>query len=132
MAYSTTSDMEEVFGVDNIADWADPDAAANATNIAARKTGAISISDAEIEDVARMAQYKVPMQAEAGGIPTTVKYLSAVGAGVWLLESGRGCTSFDERSGKVYHKWMLLKEWRQNYLERIRTQQVKLDAIPGY
>ena len=132
MAYSDTDDMDQVFGSDNVTEWADADADADSAKIAARKARAIAISDAEIEDVCRVTGYKIPLQTEGAATPTTVENLSAVGAGIWLLETGKGTTAFDQQSGRAYHKWMLIKEWRNNYLERIRTEQVKLDALRGY
>ena len=50
MAISDRDDLEGMFGVDNIAQWADLDNNQNAANILTRITAAVDYAEAEVYD----------------------------------------------------------------------------------
>ena len=104
--YISQSDIEDVYGVANVAQWSvieptgDP-TTANTTRTAA----AITYAESYVEDRMRASRYAVPMSASGGSFPPVVKDWMARLAGVWLYESraGRGGSN-DEDSPVTGHR----------------------------
>ena len=83
--YCQRSDVEDIFGVANVARWADLDNDQDATKIANRISRAIVWATAEMEDRLRNGPYQVPLT----GTSATVVDLCAKLAGVWLVREPR-------------------------------------------
>lgn len=91
--YIEQSDIEDLFGVENVADWSDLTGGGTAdTN---RITRAIAYAEDHIDDHFRQGRYAIPFQFTAG-IPQTVKLWATSFAGDWLY-SPRGLR--DEAAG---------------------------------
>ena len=127
MSYCATSDIEAVFGVTNVDNWADLDNDENATNIAARIARAIVVSDAEIDDIMRRTGYRTPLVDSSGNTPTTIVNLSATKSGLWLYNA-RGVTDFDG-SGQPTHRLRYMQDWVQLMFNEIRDGNRELDAV---
>jgi phage gp36-like protein len=78
-AYIVQSDVEDLFGVDNIAAWSDLSGAGSADS--ARITRAISYAEGIIDDSFRDGRYAIPFVP----VPTIVKDWAAKLAGTWLF-----------------------------------------------
>ncbi len=111
MSYSVKSNIEAVFGVANVAKWADLDNDEDEAKIAARVAAAIAVADEEMNDVLRTGPYAVPLTAVGGGALTSpsVVNMAAVLAGVQLYES-RGVDDYDPEAGKYAHRLKFLKD----------------------
>lgn len=122
--YCTRSDIEDRFGVNNVADWADLDNDEDATKIANRITRSITWASAEIDDHAAVSNYTIPLADSGGSTPTTVEHLAAVLAGIWLYEA-RGDADRDGR-----HRFKYDKAWAYRTLREMRDGTRLLDAQP--
>jgi len=83
--YADKSDIEDVFGVDNVATWSNLDndqAEENEDRIEA----AIARAEAVIDDRFRGGRYAVPLQGSSG-VPSVVRGWTARLAGIALCES---------------------------------------------
>ena len=126
--YCTRSDIEDMYGAKNVAKYADLDNDADTTAIAARIARAIEAVGAEIDDVMRCCAYRLPLETESGTTPTSIKYLAASMAGIWLYEA-RGGEEYDPRSGQPVHRYEHRKTSNCSTLEEIRAGQRRLDAV---
>ena len=126
--YCARSNIEAVFGVTNIADWADLDNDLDATKITARITVAISVVSAEIDDIFRRTSYKVPLINESDNTPTTIENLSATMAGLWLYEAGGGVNDVDN-NGQPIHRLSDMRNWVSNMIKEIAEGRRKVDAL---
>jgi phage gp36-like protein len=81
MAYSTRTDLENKFGVDNILKWSDIEC--NGSVDASRIALAITTADEDIDDRFRATRYSLPFSP----VPRKVSEWSAVLAGIWLFDS---------------------------------------------
>jgi len=96
--YIVQTDIESVFGADNIATWSNLDnldAAANTDRI----TSAISYAEAVVDDRFRNTRYAVPLQGD-GVVLYVVKDWAAKLAGTWLYQS-RGTHDDNEEGDKL-------------------------------
>ena len=129
MGYSARTNIEDVFGIENVKKWADLDGDADAAKIAARIASGIAVVDEEINDVLRGGPYAVPLTAPGGGVlnsPSVIN-MSAVLAGVWLYES-RGVDDYDAESGKYSHRLKFQKDEATRKLREIRTGLRRVDC----
>ena len=122
--YCERADVENVFGVDNVAEWADLDNDANATTIENQITWAIAAAGDEIDDYMRGTRYRLPLQVLAGTTPTSVRDSAATIAGLKLYDR-RGIED-DEGGGGLYGK---MRARVYESLSDIRTGTRKLDAV---
>jgi len=96
--YIAKSDIESVFGADNVAAWSNldnTDAGANEDRIDA----AIAYAEAVIDDRFRTSRYAVPLQGD-GATLYVVKDWAAKLAGIWLYES-RGLRDANDEGNKL-------------------------------
>ena len=128
MPYSVRSNVESVYGVNNVFKWADLDSDENAGSITARITRAIVVADDMIDNVLRVAHYTIPIANAAGTVPVTIVELSAVMAGLWLYEA-RGSQDFDQDTGVPFHRLAWRERWAKETLKQIERQEFKLDAV---
>ena len=124
--YCTRADIENIFGVVNVAAWADMTGNQNAAEIAARVAWAISAASDELDDLMRGTSYRVPLKTAAGAVPGTVKILVATLAGVSLYENH----GVDEiREGQPIHKLLWARERYEKIVQQIKSGQMRLDAV---
>jgi len=128
MAYSAKANVEQLYGPDNVASWADLDNDEDVDKIAARIAAAILYADAEIDDILRGGPYALPLANSESTTPTSVVGLSATLAGVWLYER-RGVEDFDEESGRPYHRLAWAKKDAYDKLKEILSNKRKIDAV---
>ena len=121
MAYSARSNVEDIFGVSNVHDWADLDNDDNASNILARINRAIAVADAQIDDYFRGLFYVSPIQNASAATPTSIVDLSACLAGLWL----HNCRGY-QHNDRSYDD-LAKQVWRE--LKAIRLGIRKIDAV---
>ena len=126
MAYCTKSDIENVFGVENVKTWSDLDNSGSADTT--RITQAIAVADDRIDDVARVIDYTVPLANASGSTPDTVKDLSATFAGIWLYEA-RGSQDYNPQTGEVLHRLEFKRDRSEMVLDNLRTGRIRIDAL---
>ena len=97
MSYCQRSDIEDIFGVTNVAQWADLDNDEKAAKITARIARAIAVADAEVDSRLRGSPLTVPVVDSAGDTPVLITDVAARLAGVWLYEN-RGVQDAPEDS----------------------------------
>lgn len=88
--YIAQSDIEDVFGKDNVAVWSNLDGEADADT--ARITRAIVLAEEDVENRFRGGKYRLPFSP----IPEVVKNWCATLAGIWLFENRPGYKTTDE------------------------------------
>ena len=122
------ADIEDIFGVDNVAKWADKDEDQNATKIAARIAKAIDYATADFYDRIRGGVLTIPFTT----FDRTSVGLCARLAGVWLYEAWGVEDSKDGRHILTWHRDQVYRE-----LDKIRTgvrrlnQTITSDSFPG-
>jgi hypothetical protein len=92
--YIQQSDIESVFGTDNVSTWSNlqnTGAAADTARVAA----AIDYAEASVEDRFRSSSYAVPFVGIGVAVPVVLKDWMTKLAGIWLYES-RGWRGKDE------------------------------------
>lgn len=94
MDYCTRSDIEDLFGTDNLALWADLDGDRDATKIAARIAKAITYAQADLDSRLLGGPYVVPITTSH----PVITELTATLAGAWLY-SARGQLDAGSRDG---------------------------------
>lgn len=95
MSYITQANIEDAFGLDNVAVWSNlenDDTDADTARIAK----AINYADAAIDDQFRDGFYSLPLTASGGGVPAIVLDWAAKLAGCWLYMSRGQNDSNDE------------------------------------
>lgn len=125
MAYSTRSDVEEIFGKTNIKKWADMDNDDVTTDIEARITAAILYADAEINDRLRGGPYTLPFTS----VPTTIIRLSATMAAVWLHDLRGNEDETDQMEGHRKRVQTMLSQILSRGL-RLNATEVDDQGIP--
>lgn len=88
--YISQSDIEDVFGKDNVAVWSNLDGETGAET--ARIARAIAIAEEDVENRFRGGKYLLPFSP----IPEVVKNWCATLAGIWLFENRPGYKTTDE------------------------------------
>lgn len=127
MSYCAKSDIESVFGVSNVDNWADLDNDADASKIAARIARAIVVAESEVNDIFRRTGYLIPIVDADGNTPNTIENLTATMAGLWLYEA-RGISDQD-RDGRPVHRLRYMRLWVRNMLKEIANGNRKIDAL---
>ena len=90
MSYIAKSDIEDVFGKDNVAVWSNLDGETDADT--ARIARAIVLAEEDVENRFRGGKYQLPFSP----IPEVVKNWCATLAGIWLFENRPGYKTTDE------------------------------------
>lgn len=120
-AYCARSDVEGIFGTDNVTKWADVDEDENAATITARITTAIGVATNDVDVRLRGGPYTIPFSE----VDLLVRDVTARLAGVWLYES-RGIEDFNPQTGQAIH----LLSWHRSHayktLKEIKTQKLRL------
>ena len=87
--YISQTDVENVFGTRNVAQWSNLDQTTTVVDTA-RVALAISYAETVVEERFRGSKYAVPFAATGSAIPVTLKDWCAKLAGVWLYENRGG------------------------------------------
>lgn len=125
MAYAERSDVEMVFGADNIAVWADLNNNEAAGEITARIVWAAALADAEIDDTLRNGPYTIPF---ASPYPVVITDIAARLAGMFLYDARRLHDETSQEGGNYkynYHRkychdllYQILNGYRKLAVER--------------
>lgn len=124
MSYAGRSDVEDIFGVNNVKKWADIDGDGVAATITARITRALEFANGHIDDRLRSGPYAVPFSTP---YPVSLIDAAAKIAGVWLYE-GRGITDFDSETGRSQHRLHWHKRSVDKWLHDLKLGKVTLDV----
>lgn len=96
MAYSTQSNVEAIFGAENVARWGRVNTDDDSSDVATNVTNAIAWADAQIDGLFQDGPYAIPFAT----VPTLVAHWSALLAGVYLYRR-RGMSDDDEAGNKL-------------------------------
>ena len=128
MSYAERTDVEAVFGVANVAAWADLDNDGDSSKIDDRVTLALSMADCEINDKLRGGIYVLPLvKTGEDEPPETVVNMAAMLAGVFLYES-RGVQDFNPDSGQAVHRLTWYRKRVESTIREITSGVRMLDA----
>lgn len=130
MANCVRNDIEQIFGLLSVAEWAKLDATDSTAMQTARITLACAIGSERVDNVLRGTPYRVPCLNSAGTVPLTIIDLSAHFAGLWLYTS-RGVEDMEFRDGKPVHRLSSHQALAEMDLEAIRSGRWVLDAQRG-
>lgn len=123
MAYQTRADVEAVYGVDNVAKWADLNGNKVDSEITSRISSAIADADAMIDDKLRGGPYKtLPFSP----VPLIIKRAAALLAGVILYES-RGVTEFNVETNEPQHRLLWSVREVDRIIKGVRSGLIRLD-----
>jgi len=81
MSYATQSDIENVFGKDNVAKWSNLEGESDIDTI--RIAAALAYAAEDIENRFRNGKYAIPFSP----VPVVIKHWVSTLAGLWLFES---------------------------------------------
>ena len=129
MSYCDRTDIEAIFGIQNVAKWADLDNDQDAEKVEARIDKAIAFADNKIDDRLRRSVYTVPLEGAGDeDPPSSVVDMAATFAGVWLYES-RGVMDFDPDTGIARHQLSYQKKAVETKLRNILSGVETIDCI---
>ncbi len=118
--YINQSDIENVFGIDNIARWSQMDNDVDTADTT-RIQQAIDTAETSVDDSFRNSEYKIPF---TGTISSTIINWCAIIAGAWLYQN-RGHLDTGTEDGEKYDR--RLKAVREDIL-KYQTRIKKLDV----
>lgn len=95
--YITQSDIEDVFGQDNVITWSNLDNTTDTVN-STRVSAAIAYAEEHVDNRFRGGPYTIPFVGTSGSTPEEVVNWCATLAGVWLY-STRGVDEDEGREG---------------------------------
>ncbi|MFG0247836.1 MAG: phage protein Gp36 family protein [Phycisphaeraceae bacterium JB051] len=127
MSYSTRTDIEDIFGIANVASWADLDSDEDATKITNRITRAIAHADAMINAILTDSQYTIPLSALPGKTLGLITTISATLSGCWLYEA-RGLNDADDE-GRPFNRYSAKRKQAEVMLGNIAEGSLKIDAV---
>lgn len=124
-SYCTRTNINDVFGIKNVEQWADLDNDKNESDINARVARAVAVSTAFMDNRFRRTRYTIPIVCSSSG--ETLVDIAAKLAGVWLYEN-RGIRDVDPASGNPKHALMWHKTEANRLLDQIISGAIELDA----
>jgi phage gp36-like protein len=127
MSYSTRTNIEDIFGVDNVATWGDMDNDQDATKITNRIARGIAVADAMIDAVLDNTDYTVPLTAQPGKSLALITDIAATLAGCWLYEA-RGLDDRDDE-GRPYNRYSANRKRAESMLQRIAEGGLMINAV---
>lgn len=106
MAYAARTDVETVFGKENVKKWADLENNGVDADVTARIAAALTFAEDDINSRLRGGPYAIPLDTP---VEVLIVDVTAKIAGVWLYES-RGVQDVNPDTGAPLHKlW-----WHKN------------------
>lgn len=127
MSYCERTDIESIYGANNVADWADLDRDQDDDKIAASITGAIADATDYLDDRFRDSRYVVPIVATIGGTPRQVKRLCARLAGLYLYEA-RGAQDINPETNQLQHRYRGVQTMVDQQIDHYLSGKMVLDA----
>ena len=124
--YCTRTDIENLFGVRNVAIWSNLDSTATGAD-ESRITAAIAHATAWINDRFRGGRFTIPLANSASATPDAIRDLAARLAGVWLYES-RGVDEQDEE-GRPINRLGFHRRYVERQVLRYIMGRDSLDAV---
>lgn len=122
MAYIDQGDIEDVFGVSNVAAWSQLDATQQDTADTDRIASAIAFAEEDVENRLRESRFAVPLSGTSGTIPRCVVEWCAIKAGVWLYRS-RGMTTTQDDADKDRYAGM--EEYANQQIDLVLSGKLK-------
>jgi len=105
--YCSRDDVEDIYGIANVARWADLENNEDEDEIGARELKARQKAYTELNSLMRNKRYVTPFTAP---LPDEIVELAATYAGLWLYES-RGAVDQDEQGNRVHRYALKRKEF---------------------
>ena len=127
--YCERSDVEAVYGLSNVAKWADLDNDGDTEKIEARITKALAWAQEEIDSYFRGGRYALPLVKDDDP-PMIILDVAAELAGVWLYEN-RGVVDFSPESGQPVHRLSWNRKRAYAKIKEIVSGQRVIDADPA-
>ncbi len=124
-AYCTKSNIEDVFGVENVKQWSDLDNTGVADTD--RITRSIDVASERIDDAARVTSYTIPLADEDATTSETITDLAATLAGIWLYDA-RGSQDFNPVTGDAVHRLEFKRQRAEQTLDDIIKQRIRIKA----
>ena len=121
--YAAQSDIEDVFGCDNVAIWSQLNNDSTGPDDV-RLLKPLAFADAAIDDALRGGPYALPLSAADGSIPPQLTNWAATIAGIWLYQS-RGGRAGDQEATR--YAQVLADIYQQIALAKSGT--LHLDAL---
>lgn len=128
MSYATRTDVERMFGKDNIAKYADLDNDKDTAKIEAQVQYALDQADEEINSRLRGCRYVVPFVGLGSGNPPLIIYLAAIKAGLILYEA-RGAQEIDADDGSPQHRYAYHNKRFDQVIKDIKLGRRTIDAV---
>lgn len=122
--YTTSHQVENVFGVENHHKWLSLDGKDEAADYALRAYQFLDAAECEIDDYLRGGPCEVPFSAT--DTPKLIANIAASLAGVKTYES-RGVVDMNEATGQVQHRLQYQRKWVEEQLGRIKSGQIRLE-----
>lgn len=127
MAYSVRTDLNNVFGKNNIDAWADLDGNEDGPTITARIDAAIVTADDMVDSFMRNGPYTLPLKNQAAQTPIIIRDVSSKLAGVWLYEA-RGVLDMTP-DGAPMHRLQWHKKSAMEILRKLVAGILRLDNV---
>ena len=125
--YCTTDDIANAYGTTNRDDWADLENTEVSATMTARINWAIGVAGDDIDSITLTQYNRVPIVNESDTVPTFIRDLAAILAGVKLYES-RGIEDVDKQ-GDGRHRLTPMRDWAYGVLEQIRRGERKIPGV---
>lgn len=125
--YCVRADVEDIYGADNVSEWANLDNDGNATNITNRIAARITDASQEVDEYLNGTHYHIPLATFAGITPRSIKRITAMLVGVMLYECGRGVE--DMRDGEPVHQLMWARQSVYQQLADIASGKRQIGAM---
>lgn len=126
MAYCTQSDIEQIFGVRNVATWSNLDNSSTSAD-GPRINAAIEYARTWLDDRFAGGRYQLPLTTDGSNVPSTIRDLAARLAGVWLYES-RGMDEQDE-NGRPFNRLAFHRRYVERQVLRFISERDLLNAV---
>ena len=119
--YISQSDVENVFGTENVARWSNLDNSSTDAD-ETRIQAAIDYAEARVDDRFRPSRYRVPLVGDGATLRAVIDWVAKL-AGIWLYES-RGLHD----AGDTAHKLTAVKANVETEIDMYLAGQRKLPA----
>lgn len=126
--YCEKSDIEDVFGITNVAKWADLDGEGDSEAIEGRIDKACAVASSYVDSALRDSVYALPLADAEDEIPLEIVDVAANLAGVWLYEN-RGTQDVNNETGKGEHRLSFNRKRAEQTLREIRRGQRTITAV---
>jgi hypothetical protein len=118
-------DIEKIFGPTNVAKWADLENNADADDIAAQITWAITISDSYFRAALAQCRWKMPSAGDT--CPAILSYFVACRAGVELYDN-KGVLDYDPE-GEAQHALSLHRKRTDQFIASVKAGTLDLSPL---